>query len=389
MAYVSSNANRWYCGQESAFGQIPSITATNRIPAVKLSSQQQREKSQRKDKTGSRTFQGMPQGMRLQTTFDLVSYMRDWPDPSILPSHGPLIEAAMGAPGVLWGGNAAAAGSTATSIVFATAHGLTPGQAIASAGEIRFVAAVADATTVVLNAPFSVAPAVGAPIGQTATYGLATQLPSVSLFDYWDPSTAIQRVLSGAAVDKMTVKLNGDFHQFEFKGTAQDLIDSSSFAAGQGGASAFPAEPALESFSYSLVPGNLGQVYLGVFPNQFLSVSDASVQIQNDLDTRSKEFGTMLPRAIVPGMRSIAVTLELFGQDDEATTALYQAARQQSPVSMMFQMGQTPGQLTGIYLKSLVPSVPQFDDSSKRLLWKFTDTQAQGTAEDEIVVAFG
>jgi hypothetical protein len=33
--------------------------------------------------------------------------------------------------------------------------------------------------------------------------------------------------------------------------------------------------------------------------------------------------------------------------------------------------------------------VPQFDDSDKRLQWKFTDTKAQGTAEDEVVVAFG
>jgi hypothetical protein len=389
MSYISSNANRWYCGRESAFGEIPPVTAANRIPAVKLASQQQREKSQRKEKTGSRTFQGMPQGMRLQTTFDLTSYMRDWPDPTVLPSHGPLIEAAMGASGVLWGGGAAAAGSTASSIKFSTPHGLTPGQAITSSGELRFVAAVADTTTVVLNGPFSVAPVLDAALGQTATYGLATQLPSVSLFDYWDPSTAIQRVLSGGAVDKMSVKLNGDFHQFEFKGTAQDLIDSSSFAAGQGGASIFPAEPALGDFSYSLVPGNLGQVYLGVVPNQFFSVSNASVQIQKDLDTRSKEFGTMLPRAIVPGMRSVAVTLELFGQDDEATTTLYQAARQQSPISLMFQMGQMPGQMLGIYLKSLVPSVPQFDDSDKRLLWKFTDTKAQGTVEDEVVVAFG
>jgi hypothetical protein len=52
-------------------------------------------------------------------------------------------------------------------------------------------------------------------------------------------------------------------------------------------------------------------------------------------------------------------------------------------------MGQIPGQMMGIYLKSLVPSVPQFDDSDKRLQWKFTDTKAQGTAEDEVVVAFG
>jgi hypothetical protein len=91
----------------------------------------------------------------------------------------------------------------------------------------------------------------------------------------------------------------------------------------------------------------------------------------------------------VPGTRTVSVTLELFGQDNSATTALYQAARQQSPIGMMFQLGQVPGQLLGIYLKSLVPSVPQFDDSDSRLQWKFSDMRAQGTAEDEIVVAFG
>jgi hypothetical protein len=126
-----------------------------------------------------------------------------------------------------------------------------------------------------------------------------------------------------------------------------------------------------------------------VVPNQFFTVSSASVQIQNDLDMRSKEYGATLPLAIVPGMRSVMVTLELFGQDDEATTGLYQAARQQSPVSMMFQLGQVPGQLMGIYLQSLVPTVPAFDDSDKRLQWKFSDTQAQGTAENEVMVAFG
>src|SRR5580692_5687635 len=389
MAYISSNANRWYAGTESAYGQVPAIAPGNRIPAVKLTAQQQREKCQRQDKTGSRTWQGFPAGMRLQTSYDMTTYMRDWPDPTTMPSHGPLFEAAMGAPGVLWPGNTANTGTTASTIVFSTPHGLTPGQGITSGGEIRFVASIVDASTVVLNAPFSAAPALGAAIGQTATYSLAEQLPSFSIFDYWDPSTAVQRVLCGAAVAGLTVKLNGDFHQFDFKGPAQDLLDSSSFTTGQGGLTTYPAEPALDGFSYSPVPGNLGEVFLGVFPTQFCTVSAASIQIQNDLDARCKEFGTILPLAIAPGTRTVSVTLELFEQDDAATAALYQAARQQSPVGMMFQLGQIPGQLLGIYLKSLVPSVPQFDDSCTRLQWKFSEMRAQGTSEDEIVVAFG
>jgi hypothetical protein len=389
MAYISSNANRWYCAQESAYGQIPGITSANRIPAVKLTAQQQRAKSQRKDKTGSRTWAGTPAGMRRQTTFDLTSYMMDWQDPTTLPPHGPLVAAAMGGAGVLCPGGTAAAGTGASQIKFATTPGLTPGQAVTFNGEIRFVAAVADPLTIVLNAPFSTAPAPTNPLGPTAVYNLASELPSVSLFDYWDPTTAVQRVLSGAAVDRMSVNLNGDFHQFEFKGQAQDIVDSSSFAVGQGGATVFPAEPAAASFSYSPVPGNLGQVWLGVIPNQFFTVAQASIEIRNNLNTRANEFGSMLPRAIAPGAREVLVTLELFGQDDAATTALYQAARQMSPLSMMFQLGQVNGQLMGIYLKSLVPDVPVFDDTDNRLKWKFSDTRAQGTIDDEVVVAFG
>jgi hypothetical protein len=389
MAYISSNANRWYCAQESAYGQIPAITAANRIPAVKLTAQQQRAKSQRKDKTGSRTWAGLPAGLRRHTTFDLKSYMMDWADLTVPPAHGPMVQAGMGGAPVLWAGGLAGDGCDVSNIKFAAPHDLTPGQAITFNGEIRFVAVVVDPSTIVLNAPLSAAPAATNAIGPAAIYGLASELPSVSLFDYWDPATAVQRVLTGGAVDRMSVNLNGDFHEFEFKGHAQDMVDSSSFTAGQGGADVFPPEPAAQAFTYSPVPGNLGQVWLGAIPNQFFTVAAASVEIRNNLNARANEFGSMLPRAIAPGLREVLVTLELFGQDDAATHALYQAARQQSPLSLMFQLGQVNGQLLGIYLKSVIPDVPEFDDTQTRLKWKFSDTRAQGTIDDEIVVAFG
>lgn len=389
MAYVSSIANRWYCALEGAYGELATVTAANRIPAVTLTAQQQREQSQRKDKTGSRTFLGTPAGTRLQTNFSLTSYVRDWPNRLVAPSQGPMVQAAMGAAGAVWGGNTAAANTTTSQIAFASPHGLNVGQAVSSGTEIRFVTSIVDSQTVTLNAPFSVAPATGAAIAPTATYALATQLPSISIYDYWDPSTAVQRAFAGAAVDKMSLQLNGDFHQFVFSGVAKDVLDTASFTAGQGGAALFPDEPATATFTYSVIPGNLGQVWIGASPSQFQTVENASIEIANNLDTRSKEFGATLPLAIVPGMRSVTATLQLLSQDDAATTALYQAARAQTPVSLMFQIGQVAGQMVGVYLKSLVPVVPEFDDSDKRLQWKFTNTRAQGTAEDEMVVAFG
>ena len=60
------------------------------------------------------------------------------------------------------------------------------------------------------------------------------------------------------------------FRSSKFGGMAQDILDSASFQMRQGGWTAFPAEPALSSFNYSPVPGNLGQVWLGVSPTQFL-----------------------------------------------------------------------------------------------------------------------
>ncbi len=110
--------------------------------------------------------------------------------------------------------------------------------------------------------------------------------------------------------------------------------------------------------------------------------------MKNALDTRSREFGTNLPLAIAPGERTVTADIELFELNDTATAALYQAARQQSPISVMFQLGAVQGQLMGVYLKSVIPVVPQFDDSENRLQWKFQASRAQGTVNDEVVVAF-
>ncbi len=75
--------------------------------------------------------------------------------------------------------------------------------------------------------------------------------------------------------------------------------------------------------------------------------------------------------------------------DDTATAALYQAARQRSPIPVMMQLGQQQGELFGIYMQSVVPEVPAFDDSDKRLQWQFQSCRAQGSVNDEIYVAFG
>jgi hypothetical protein len=388
-SYISSNANRFYTGLENSYGQTPAITAQNRFPTLKLTAKNNLETADRRDKTGSRTFVGIPSGLRRTTSFDLTTYMTSWGGQSAGPSYGPLFQASMGAAPAMYAGGAAAAGSSGTTLVFAAPHGLAVGQGVSCNGEIRFVTAIVSATAVQVNAVFSTAPAAGTEIAPSISYFPATELPSVSIFDYWDPSTALQRILCGAAVDKMTVKVNGDFHQFEFEGMAQDLLDSASLTAGEGQLSGFPAEPALGAFDYSIVPGNMGEAWLGVSPSKFYTITSGQFQLDNGLDLRSKEFGTNLPLAIAPGPRSVTAAFSLYELNDAATQGLYQAARQQSPISLMFQLGQQTGQVVGVYMMSVVPVVPEFDDGDNRLQWKFQGSTAQGTADNEIVVAFG
>jgi len=387
-SYISSNANRFYTALESDYGQVGSIQGGNRIPALKLAVQQQSDVPERKDKTGSRTFGGRPAGGRRRTNFELQTYLTTWSKTGS-PGYGPLFQASLGGTPQHFAGGTALSYTPTGRISFNTAHGLRAGQAVASGGEIRFVAALVDATTVQLNAPFTVAPADGALLGAAITYVPATQLPSVSIFDYWSPETAVQRLLCGAAVDQMEILVNGDYHEVHFKGLAQDLLDSTSFEGNAGSLESFPAEPAPDLFDYTIVPGNLGQAWLGSSPQQFFTITNASVTVKNELETRSREFGSVTPRAITPGRRVVEASFDLYSMDDEATKGLYQAARQQSPISVMFQLGEAEGQVLGVYLKSVIPEVPEFDDGQNRLQWRFRGSRAQGTGDDEIVVALG
>ncbi len=388
MAYVSSNNNRFYVALESAYGAAAAITAQNRIPAVKLTAKQTPQKINRQDKTGSRTFAGLPSGLRKSTTFELRSYMSAWPDDAAAPPHDPLFQACMGQAPLAWPGATISSAASGSALTFAAPHGLVPGQAVTSGGEIRFVAAVADPQSIVLNAPFSQLPPSGAALGRTLTYVPGSSLSSLSIFDYWTPTDAVQRAFSGGAVNEFQVNINGDIHEFQFSGQTADVLDTSSFENGEAELTTFPAEPAIDDTNYTLIPGHLGQIWIGASPSEFLTVTAAQLTFSNQLDLRANEFGSTLPRAIAPGIRNVTFNFSVYQQDDSATPALYQAARQQSPVSVMLQLGEQAGEMFGIYMSSVVLQVPQFDDSDKRQQWQFENCRAQGDVNDEIFVAF-
>jgi hypothetical protein len=349
--------------------------------------QQRLEQNRRHDKTGSRTFRGTPKTARRVTAFETRTYLISWKGTGS-PAYGPLFQAALGAQPLLSGGLTVQSVPQAGAVQTTAAHGLTVGSAVSFNNEIRFVSSVMDARTVLLNAEFSTTPSAGSGLAPAITYRLSNNLPSVTLYDYWDPITAVQRAVAGAAIDTLDISVNGDFHEFTFRGPAADVLDSQTFAAGIAGLSQFPAEPTRDQFDYSLVPGHLGQAWIGAPANEFFTLISASVRLNNNLSARNREFGTAIPRAILPGARQVLTHFSVLAQDDMQTTELFQAARSRTALPAMLQLGQQQGQLMGIYMPNVTPELPHYNDGQPELQWDFQNCQAQGKADDEIFVAF-
>ncbi len=386
--YIASNDNRHYVALESTYGTVAAVTAQNRIPSLRLGIRETAVIPRRRDKTGSRTFPGVPSGLRRRVAWDLSTYLTHWTDPEVEPCYGPLFRAALGAPPLIFSGGIVQGVTNETQIVTQANHGLVPGQAIRVGGEIRFVAAVATATSFVINAPFLEEPATGTEIGPTITYMPQTDLPSVSLFDFWSPAAAVQRLLAGAAVDRMRIQVNSDLQQFDFQGAAACLAESVAFTAGTGGLTEFPEEPAVAPGAFPLVPGSLGQAWFGVESARFHTLVDAELILDNDVDVRADDFGIDKVTCVAAGIRKVSLEMRLVSNTSAAMTGLYQAARQRAPIGAMFQLGQQAQHLCGVYMPQVVPEVPEFEDEETRLQWKFRNCRAQGAGDDELVIAF-
>ncbi len=386
-SYISSNRNRFYVSLEQAYGQAAPISSTNRFPGTRLQLRQTHETIRRLDKTGTRTLQAQLFTGRNQTIFEVSSYLAPWGGGSA-PAYGPFFHAACGATPIIWPGVPIASRVGQLEFVTSVVHNLTAGCAISWSGEIRFVSSVLNPYTFLINAPFTAAIQGGDLLGPSITYKLAGNLPSLTLYDYWDAQNSFNRVIPGAAVNSLHIAINGDYHDFTFSGAASDIVDSRSFSPGAFGMTAFPGEPAISQFDTTGVPGHLGQAWLGVNPTQLYTLTGADLRLVNNLDLRRNEFGLANPTAVVPGERDVTYGFTLLAEDDQQTTSLYDAGRRRSPIPAMLQLGTQQGQLMGIYLPQVVPVMPQYDDSQPRLQWEFNNNRVQGGVDDELSIAF-
>lgn len=386
--YISSNNNRVYTASEPGLGQI-SMNGFTRIPTLRLAVKESVESAKRHDKTGTRTYLGVPNQTSKTVSYMLQTYMTAWESDEDTPCYDSLFRATLGGVGIVFDGATISSVVAEDRLTFAAPHGLSVGQGVRVIDELRFVSNIQDDFTITLNAPLSRPPESGTPAGRTITYLPSNSVPTMSVLDYWDPAEAVQRAILGCAVNRCRIAVNGDFHKFEFSGQAVEIVDSYHYSSVQGAWSAFPAEPSSQLKTFSLVPGNLGQAWFGPNPTQFQTVVEAEISIRNNIDLRRRDFGATKPTCVLFGERSVEIDIVVAGSASPETIAIYDAAVNRMPIGVMLQLGTHEGRLCAIYMPAVVPEPPEFEDDDLRLQWRFRKCRAQGSMNDEISIAFG
>ena len=136
------------------------------------------------------------------------------------------------------------------------------------------MAAMLNATTVFINAPFT--NGLGGGVGDRGHRHLRARrqtLGAPRIYDYWDPSTVVQRIVNGAAMDAMKSHGERRLSGVRVLGAVAGSAGQRELHSGKGGLTAFPAEPTATGFDYTIVPGHLGQVWMGASPSQFFTLT--------------------------------------------------------------------------------------------------------------------
>lgn len=387
-SFISSHDNRHYVLRESSLGTIGSVASSDRIVLNSMKVQRDFFQPVRKDKTGSRSVSTTTSALRRATQFITTAYITSNPTHPTLPTISRFVDAAMG------GGILSFTSGTVDSLISSSTirlqapHGLVKGQGIAFGGELSFVKGVVDSHTIELSKPFTLAVGPGAQLTACNTNLLGDSLGSLTLFDYWSTAVGADRVIRGATVDRWRILVNGDFHEFEFRGPAVDWVDAGTFTTGDGGLTTFPNEPGDGPVASDPVPGHLGQVWLGTQPTQMFTLISAAVTLQNSLESRQHEFGSVVSRGFVPGRRKVTFDCVLVADGTADSNGLKALASSRTPAPVILQLGVEAGQIFGIYIPNVVLSSPLYDDRDNYLKLHWESSLGHGSQDDEMYVAW-
>lgn len=385
LEYISSLSNRIYIKSENDSPELNSMADAKVAPITAFALSSNRKQLYRRDKTGYRSESPLMGPQRELIEFNLETYGTGWAGGTLKPAIAPILESGM-CRGAQLGTLYTVSSATGNSVTLSADATLAVGTGLCLGAEIRFVAAVTGPRDFTLNAPFTAALTAGSTLEGCANLSLGDSTQTMSILDTWAPDQAVQRFVTGAVADKLSISVNNDFLEITAKGYARNLYDSVSGIGGE--EFVFPETPTGSApLDNAPIAGHLGQVFIGAPATRVCTLTQAEITIDNNIEPRTDEFGCFQTKAFVLGRRNVKLDLTVFERNDTLSQELYTKAVNNEPIPVMLQMGSQNGSLFAVYMPSVLFPVPDFNDSQTRLLWQFKNAIAMGLANDEIFIA--
>jgi hypothetical protein len=217
--------------------------------------------------------------------------------------------------------------------------------------------------------------------------------PSLTIWDYWTPTNATQKVSIGSVVNQLSIDATGQDPIIELSGPSLWVLTTDEFpdadAIALGGLSSFPANP-----SAPVTNGNM------------VSLQDGSATLDGDVLTEIRSFrlnaafNREIPQdtkfsgkyggAPAQDRRDVTFDLNVYDKAGDADfTSLKNKAIRKIAVDVVLVMGIAASHTVTITLKNVLLGTPTTDDGQRRKAINFAGCRAHassGTAKDELKI---
>lgn len=373
--------------EESTYGVIPSIGATNairhinftigydpvgRVPILEKTQGAGHSTSNRGDR-------------RAVANWNYEGLFRPSGTISTLPEQAPILLAGMGAVKNTALSTTFSGTPTTTTGTVASATGLAIGDFILitcpdGKKRLRRLAAGTSGTSLVWTPalPSGQAPATSAACKAVINYTLTGPLVKSLAFAHYltltDGSAGLSRAVRGGPVDAL---------MFEFDANQEPRLKASGPAKDQ---TAAPSKPGAFTTVGAFPPsGTVGDLVIGSTALKFLKLS---VDIKNAMFVRNEEYGeASASEAFRGGRREVGLSLETYLEN---VATLYDLTVAGTYTPLFFQAGYTEGNCLALYCPNVEFKVPNLDDPDSPVKAPFTGVALETFGQnDELVLAIG
>lgn len=219
--------------------------------------------------------------------------------------------------------------------------------------------------------------------GVSATYGLADNSYSASIWHYNDPSTVAQYVGISSVCNQLKITGGGDVPMLEFNGQSlwsydtDQAADSGMDSVGKGGLSSIPAQPT-PTVNGKPPAGFTGAITLD--GNSYSTLRNFTITLSVARNLPLDVFNSYYGAAPVPGLRQVMVDFNIYDDDSANLQSLKQKAMvDKTQVNLIFQIGTIAGNRWAFTLKNCLLPAYTLDQGSDRRAIQFRDVHAYDT----------